>query len=106
MILGIYENDRRVMINGKILSPKRSQSVFNHSPDGFNWGYSGSGPAQLSLAILLEFFGEKLALKFYQEFKSDVISKIPQGKNFDLTEEFVKNWVRVRIRLLEPENIT
>jgi hypothetical protein len=25
----------------------------NHSPDGFEWGYHGSGPAQLALAILL-----------------------------------------------------
>lgn len=26
--------------------------LFNHSPSGFSWGYSGSGPAQLALAIL------------------------------------------------------
>jgi hypothetical protein len=26
----------------------------NHSPDGFEWGYGGSGPAQLALAILAD----------------------------------------------------
>jgi len=26
--------------------------LFNHSPTGFEWGYGGSGPAQLALAIL------------------------------------------------------
>jgi len=31
--------------------------IRNHSPTGFNWGYSGSGPAQLALAILADFYG-------------------------------------------------
>ena len=26
--------------------------IVNHSPTGFAWGYSGSGPAQLAAAIL------------------------------------------------------
>src|SRR3990170_4477229 len=29
-----------------------------HSPDGFEWGYAGSGPADLALAILADYFGE------------------------------------------------
>jgi len=33
--------------------------LWNHSPDGFEWGYGGSGPAQLALAIYQDF---KLAL--------------------------------------------
>jgi len=28
--------------------------LFNHSPGGFEWGYGGSGPAQLALAILAD----------------------------------------------------
>jgi len=31
----------------------------NHSPTGFAWGYSGSGPAQTSLAILADWFGKQ-----------------------------------------------
>lgn len=34
------------------LAPRND--VANHSPDGFEWGYGGSGPAQLALAICLE----------------------------------------------------
>lgn len=37
--------NREIYLDGKYLSPKRSQKVYNHSPDGFNWGYTGSGPA-------------------------------------------------------------
>ena len=32
--------------------------IMNHSPNGFSWGYSGSGPAQLALAILCDFFSQ------------------------------------------------
>ena len=33
------------------------RDIRNHSPDGFEWGYGGSGPAQLALAILADAVG-------------------------------------------------
>jgi uncharacterized protein DUF6166 len=30
-----------------------------HSPEGFEMGYGGSGPADLALAILVDYFGER-----------------------------------------------
>ncbi|GAI22752.1 unnamed protein product, partial [marine sediment metagenome] len=45
---------RRVHIGVRELLPDASQKICDHSPDGFNWGYAGSGPAQLALAILLD----------------------------------------------------
>ena len=71
----------RVWINDEELSPRRSQKVYNHSPDGFNWGYGGSGPSQLALAILLEFTDEATAVRNYQKFKWNVISEL--GDDFD-----------------------
>ena len=53
MIIRGEINTREVYVNGSRLDPKPSQRAYNHSPDGFNWGYAGSGPAQLALAILL-----------------------------------------------------
>lgn len=67
-----------VYLDGVYLSPKLSQKVFNHSPNGFSWGYGGSGPAQLALAILLERTNKETALKNYQRFKWDIIAKLPQ----------------------------
>jgi hypothetical protein len=32
--------------------------VAHHSPDGFEWGYAGSGPADLALAILADYLEE------------------------------------------------
>jgi hypothetical protein len=42
-----------VLVDGEPLDPAASRKVYNHSPDGFAWGYNGSGPAQLALAILM-----------------------------------------------------
>lgn len=65
-----------VSFDGKPLSPARSQRVQNYSPDGFAWGYHGSGPAQLALAILLEAgLSDKDAVKYHQEFKREFIAK-------------------------------
>jgi hypothetical protein len=58
------------------LLPEASLKIRNHSPEGFNWGYRGSGPAQLALAILLDALGSpRMAEKIYQQFKNLVVSR-------------------------------
>jgi len=37
-----------VTVDGVPLNPRLD--LYNHSPTGFEWGYGGSGPAQLALA--------------------------------------------------------
>lgn len=69
---------REVWMNGKRLEPSKSQKVTNHSPDGFNWGYGGSGPAQLALAICIE-----LGIDNYHDFKWKHIATLPQS-DFDV----------------------
>ena len=65
-----------------------------HSPDGFAWGYHGSGPAQLALAVLAHATGDdELALHLYQEFKRQVIASLPQDDNFVLPKGAVTSWV-------------
>jgi len=75
---------RSVSLDGLILDPKPSQKYHNHSPDGFNWGYGGSGPAQLALAIMLKLTGKPDG---YQHFKSKVIAALPQNKDFKIDFE-------------------
>ena len=65
-----------VKMNGVSFDPARSQQLRNHSPNGFEWGYGGSGPAQLALAILLEEVDEDCALNLYQDFKWVVIARL------------------------------
>jgi len=69
--------NKEVELNSVLLKPDRSQAVIDHSPDGFNWGYGGSGAAQLALAICLELFGDR-GVDFYQEIKNNHIATLPQ----------------------------
>lgn len=83
----------RVEVDGKVLDPKPSQKVRNHSPDGFSWGYNGSGPAQLALAILLKAgVCSEAAVHWHQEFKREVIAVQPQRGDWEIFIDPVK-WV-------------
>jgi hypothetical protein len=51
--------------------------LLNHSPDGFQWGYSGSGPAQLALALLCDHYADdKLAELYHQDLKAAWVAGI------------------------------
>ncbi|MDO9334140.1 MAG: DUF6166 domain-containing protein [Dehalococcoidales bacterium] len=87
--------------DGQALSPGKSQKVWNHSPNGFNWGYGGSGPAQLALALLLEETDKDTAVRLYQRFKWEVVAPIPLGfesscvsEAWELTSGQIQNWLK------------
>ena len=83
-----------VLVDGRALSPARSQQVWNHSPDGFECGYGGSGPAQLALAILLEAgLSDERAVRLHQAFKWEFIAQ--RGAPFVLMLD-VTNWAHDR----------
>ena len=91
-IKGDY-NSRVVTLDGKMLSPVASQKISNHSPDGFNWGYGGSGPSQLALGILNHKYGKDIALKYYQQFKWDFI--VDWEYNFDVDID-IDEWLNIQ----------
>jgi hypothetical protein len=76
----------RVWLFEKEIFPDKSLKLQNHSPTGFMWGYGGSGPAQLALAICLELMGEDKAMGVYQDFKFKHIASLPQ-KDFEVDIE-------------------
>lgn len=67
----------------------------NHSPTGFEWGYGGSGPAQLALALLADALNDaEQALLLYQAFKWKTVALFPtEGWQISKTE--VQRIVRV-----------
>lgn len=84
--------------------PAWSQRVVNHSPDGFQWGYLGSGPAQLALAILLHTTGdERLALRHYQDFKFMIVANF--GDDWYISQEEILEWLDGRESKILAENI-
>lgn len=94
--------------DGRPLDP--CYTIRNHSPTGFAWGYEGSGPAQLALAILVDHFrrhwnsrtipvpgdavGSAIGQDLYQVFKRQVIAKLPMHEDFRLSSADVDVAVR------------
>ena len=72
--------------------PLRTDLV-NHSPSGFSWGYRGSGPAQLALAVLADATDDETALEHYQQYKADYIASISPESQFRTTKTKVREWV-------------
>jgi hypothetical protein len=85
-----YEGKRNgtaalVTVDGEPLNPRLD--LWNHSPTGFEWGYPGSGPAQLALALLADCLGDdEEAVEWHQDYKSAVVAGLPQA-GWTLTDE-------------------
>ena len=96
------------------LNPRND--LFNHSPDGFEYGYAGSGPAQLALAILADHLknrpedmryakriarlddaelesSDKLAVRIHQAFKFIAITPI-KGDSWQITSAQVTDYLK------------
>jgi Family of unknown function (DUF6166) len=80
-----------VLKDCKPLLPDRSLGVWNHSPSGFAWGYCGSGPAQLALALLLEELPEERAVYLHQSFKFQAVAAW-KGPTWACTSEGIRAW--------------
>jgi hypothetical protein len=76
--------------DGSALPPRND--LRNHSPDGFQIGYGGSGPAQLALALLADRTDDSTALDHHQEFKWDVIAEL-EREEWILAAGFVDDWL-------------
>jgi hypothetical protein len=78
------------------------RNLFAHS-QGFAWGYSGSGPAQLALAILADLLQDpKKAVRYHQDFKFMVIAGLP-SEGWELPESVVREAIA---RIESEENST
>lgn len=83
----VYRNDQ-------LLPALPSRKLRDHSPDGFAWGYQGSGPAQLALALLYDALRDsQFALSFYQAFKREYVSRWPVNGNWKITQRDILQWV-------------
>lgn len=78
----------------QFLSLSDSLQFVKHSPDGFSWGYNGSGTAQLAFAILLKEFSDPyIALCHYHSFMDKVLALLPKDSGWILDSNKIRNWV-------------
>ena len=96
--------------------PYRLRHLIVHSPSGLNWGFYGSGPAALALALLADYLGEAPAIPahdrysprlarqiqgtrawlLHQEFKRDHIAPLAQDQGVTLTGRDLDAWLAPR----------
>lgn len=104
--------------------PRPLHHVVQHSPDGFEAGYGGSGPADLALSILADALEERpsadelrhgraICLRHHQEFKREVVARLEPP--FTIPGEDVEAFLTARgvdpagsawFRVLLPEHPT
>lgn len=90
-----------------------------HSPDGFLWGYAGSGPAELARCLIIDALGTAawdderhragtlnpprfevygpitdLVEQTHQSYKERVISQLPRDQDWTLTQNSILTFVR------------
>lgn len=81
-------NGRKVFVRSEDGSEEAlpvRHDLCNHSPIGFAWGYGGSRPAQLALAMLAHLYGDIQALRYYQSFKDDTVIGFKQNEGWEMT---------------------
>lgn len=62
-----------VLVDGRPLDPRTDLRDFQA---GFEWGYEGSGPSQLALAILADHAGPEVALRDWKPFMQTVVAEL------------------------------
>jgi uncharacterized protein DUF6166 len=66
----------------------------NHSPTGPEWGYAGSGPAQLALALAADVLGDDdQAQDVYQRLKFKLVGRLPHD-GWSLTEDQLRRTIQ------------
>jgi hypothetical protein len=80
---------KKVTVNGKPL-----KHIVRHSPTGVEWGYCGSGCADLALSILTDYLGDRCkADQLYQQFKFDFVAEF-EYEGWELTGKQIEEWLQ------------
>ena len=89
----VYITTRQNTEAGPLLGTVELPFIGRHSPDGFEWGYGGSGPAELALAILTDLLGKKPPHLMYHSFKIAIIAHLDRYQWY-ITDHAVTSWVK------------
>jgi hypothetical protein len=78
----------------KIMNVRRK--IVKHSPSGMEWGYGGSGPADLALNILAMFVPEQRAQEIYQDFKFEFVASVPKDGG-TIKYQDIQDWIKRKV---------
>lgn len=96
---GIRTNQMRSVVVWYDEQARPLKVIRRHSPDGFEWGYGGSGPSDLALSIMTDYFRRRnsrdaiaAAGKIYQDFKWTFIAPI-LSDGWKIEEQQITDWL-------------
>lgn len=73
--------------------------IENKSPSGFAWGYGGSGPHQLALALLADFTQDrKQAQRLMHDLVVECISGLDGDKPWEISGDWLGRWVASKVQ--------
>lgn len=84
-----------VEVNGQESPLPLRHDLWNKSEE-FNWGYGGSGPSQLAMALCSDALGDEIGSHptIFQRFKDDYVAS--WQNDWEITEEEIVKWYRNR----------
>jgi hypothetical protein len=91
LVTVVSKDGNELVLLPATINPK---AEVRHSPDGFQWGYSGSGPTELARAILVHFYRDDDRVRHpacYRAFLDAFLSKIAVDQ-FELKEIEIREW--------------
>jgi len=78
-----------VVVTGGAGVPYELPHLMRHSPDGFEWGYGGSGPSDLARSIVGDLLKQAdPSPADYQRVKTELVATLPE-KGGTITEDQV-----------------
>jgi len=96
------DGDKVVYFNDILLDPRFD--IFNLTRDGFDWGYNGTAPMQLSVAMLAQATSIKSAKRYKTQFMLEKLVKLPKNR-WTIPISEVKAWLKQKYLDENPVNV-
>jgi hypothetical protein len=88
-------HDEQVFVarQGEVRPLAPRNDLADQSPDGLSWGYAGSAPGQLALAMLMEVLNDwPRVRRIYHDFHMLFVRNIPRGANWTADGSDILAW--------------
>jgi hypothetical protein len=89
----VFSSVYGIVHDGEVRLRDPRLDLVDRNPTGFAWGYGGSGPSQLALALLADVYDDQTALGAHQAFKWTSVAKLPQNQGWEITEDEIRRIV-------------
>jgi hypothetical protein len=90
-----YQSGTLISVGTSMTDIHSLKHIVRHSPTGMEFGYGGSGPADLALSILTDVFGGRVELAdlYYMDFKFELVAGWSSDE-WVITSDEIDEWLK------------